>query len=74
MTDYTLRSRGHLIQFVGLLILLAGVRGFFIFKSPLTYFPCVIIGIVAFAACLFKGGAIARNSKKLGRSPFRQYK
>jgi len=66
MPNPKLKSNGLGIQFVGLLILLAGIRGFFIFKGDLQYlyFPGLIAAVIAFAICLFWGGSLVKKSKE----------
>ena len=66
MPNPQLRGKGHGIQFLGLLILLAGTRGFFLFKGDLVflYFPGLIFAVVVFAALLFWGGSLVKKSKE----------
>jgi hypothetical protein len=65
MPNPQLKSKGLGIQFLGMLVLLAGTRGFFIFKGALInlYFPGLIFAVVVFAALLFWGGSLVKNSK-----------
>ena len=65
MPNPQLKSKGLGIQFFGLLILLGGTRGFFIFKDHLIflYFPSLIAAVIIFATCLFWGGSLIRKSK-----------
>ena len=66
MQGSQLKSKGLGIQFLGLLILLAGVRGFFVLKGALAflYFPGLAGAIIAFAVCLFLGGSLVKRSKQ----------
>lgn len=66
MSDLQLKSKGQGIQFIGLLILLAGTRGFFIFQGDLNflYFPGLIVSVIIFAICLSRGGALIQKSKE----------
>ena len=65
MPNPQLKSKGLGIQFIGLLILLGGTRGFFIFKDDLAYlyFPGLIAAVIVFAICLFWGGSLVKRSK-----------
>jgi hypothetical protein len=66
MPNPQLKGKGHGIQFLGVLMLLAGTRGFFIFRGDLSYlyFPGLIAAVIGFAACLFWGGSLVRRSKE----------
>jgi hypothetical protein len=59
----SLKNKGLLMQIAGVLILLAGLRGFFVIEGGIVYFIAVAIGIAGFAVLLSKGGALARKSK-----------
>jgi hypothetical protein len=65
MPNPQLKSNGLGIQFCGLVILLGGTRGFFIFKGHLQsfFFPGLIAAVIIFAICLFWGGSLIRKSK-----------
>jgi hypothetical protein len=66
MPNPQLKSKGLGIQFLGLLILLGGTRGFFMFKGDLqyVYFPGLIIAVIIFAICIFWGGLLVKKSKE----------
>ena len=66
MPNPQLKSKGLGIQFIGLLVLLGGTRGFFIFKGDLVYlyFPGLIAAVIVFAICLFWGGSLVKRSKE----------
>ena len=59
------KDKGHALQFLGLLVLLAGARGFFILKGNLEhfYFTGLIGSVVFFAICLFWGGSLVKRGK-----------
>jgi hypothetical protein len=57
------KNKGLLMQLAGVLILLAGFRGFFVLEGGTAYFIGVIAGIAVFAVLLSKGGALVRKSK-----------
>jgi len=65
MPNPQLKSKGLGIQFIGLLVLLTGTRGFFIFKGDLVgfYFPGLIVAVIVFAVCIFWGGSLVKKSK-----------
>ena len=65
MPNPQLKSKGLGIQFLGLLVLLASTRGFFIFRGDLQslYFPGLIGGVIIFAVCIFWGGSLVKRSK-----------
>ncbi len=64
MANPHLKRKGFIIQLIGLLILLAATRGFFIFKGDLQnmYFPGLIVGVILFVACLFWGVSLIKRS------------
>ena len=64
MADANLKSKGLLLQIVGLVVLLISLRGFFILKDTAMYFPGIIVGVVVFAVCLFRGGSLVKKSKE----------
>jgi len=69
MADANLKNKGLLIQIAGVVILLISFRGFFVLRGTALYFPGIVVGVVLFAICLFKGGALVKKSKEqLGAS------
>ncbi|MFT5125903.1 MAG: hypothetical protein ACI97B_004554 [Verrucomicrobiales bacterium] len=59
------KDKGHAIQFLGFLTLLAGTRGFFILKGDLEnlYFPALIGAVIVFVVCLGVGGSMVKKVK-----------
>ncbi len=57
------RNKGLLMQIAGVVVLLAGLRGFFVIEGGTAYFIGIAVGIAVFAVLLSKGGALARKSK-----------
>jgi hypothetical protein len=57
------RNKGLLMQIAGVVVLLAGLRGFFVIEGGIAYFIGIAVGIAVFAVLLSKGGALARKSK-----------
>jgi len=63
-----LKRKGSRIQFLGLFILLAdAVFAFLLFRSDLggrylesVYFPALMTGVIAFAACMVWGGSVIK--------------
>lgn len=66
MPNPQLKNKGVLLQVLGVVILLAGLRGFFILRGQLVYlyFPGVAVAIILFAICLSRGGLLIRRSKE----------
>lgn len=66
MPNPKLRNQGTLLQVLGVVILLVGLRGFFVLKEDLAYlyFPGVAVAIIIFAVCLSRGGSLIRRSKE----------
>lgn len=60
-----MKTMGLLIQLAGLVILIFGLNGFFVFTGTILYFPMVIVSVIIFAVCLFKGGAMNKKGKAL---------
>ncbi|PWU10639.1 MAG: hypothetical protein C5B50_25100 [Verrucomicrobia bacterium] len=69
MPNPNLKRKGHWIQSVGLLIILADAMfGFFMFRGDLgdrflgsVFFPILIAAVVAFASFMVWGGALVRR-------------
>jgi len=59
----SLKNKGLLMQIAGVLILLAGLRGFSVIEGGIEYFIGIAVSIALFAVLLSKGGALARKSK-----------
>ena len=57
----TWKNNVLLLQLLGVVILLAGFRGFFVLESRIAYFIGVLVGVVGFAVLLSKGGALAKK-------------
>ena len=64
MPNSNQKSLGLLLQIIGVVVLLAGLRGFFVFSGTVLYFPALAVGIVVFAVCLFGGGRLVKKSKE----------
>ena len=64
MPDTTMRDRGLLIQVLGLVILLLGMKGFFVFRGTILYLPALAVGVIIFAVLLFWGGSLYKKSKE----------
>lgn len=64
MADTHLKNKGLLMQIAGVIVLLISLRGFFVLQETTLYFPGIVIGVVIFAICLFKGGALVKKSKE----------
>jgi len=60
----TNKNNGLLLQLSGVVVLLAGFRGFFVLEGGIAYFIGVLIGVVGFAVLLSKGGALAKKGGK----------
>ncbi|MCE5195054.1 MAG: hypothetical protein LLF28_06330 [Nitrospiraceae bacterium] len=65
MEAKNMKTMGLLVQFIGLVILILGLNGFFIFTATVLYFPLLIVAIIVFVVCLFKGGAMHKRGKEL---------
>lgn len=63
MTVAGSKSKGMLLQFAGVLILLGGLRGFFVLEG-VPYFSGVVVAVIVFAMCLVRGGALARQDTR----------
>lgn len=63
MPDTSMRDKGLLIQLLGVVLLLLGMKGFFIFRGTALYLHALAVGVLLFAICLFKGGAMYKKSK-----------
>ena len=57
------KNKGLLLQLLGVIVLLAGMRGFFVVEGGIAYFIAMAIGIAVFAVLLSKGGALVKKSK-----------
>lgn len=68
MESKNLKQTALLIQVAGLGILLLGTKGFLIFGGTPLYFPSLIIAIIVFAVCFFKGGAMHKKAKEMEKS------
>jgi hypothetical protein len=63
MGDTGQKNKGLLMQIAGVIVLLISLRGFFVLQGTVLYFPGILVGVVLFAVCLSKGGALVRKSK-----------
>lgn len=64
MADAHLKNKGLLLQLIGFIFLLISLNGFFILKDTALYFPGIVAGVIVFALCLFRGGALVKRSKE----------
>jgi hypothetical protein len=64
MADANLKNKGLLLQLAGFIVLLVSLNGFFVLKETALYFPGIIVGVIIFAACLFRGGSLVKRSKE----------
>lgn len=64
MADSNLKNKGVLLQLAGFVLLLVSLNGFFVLKDTALYFPGIVIGVIVFAICLFKGGSLVKRSKE----------
>ncbi|MCX5733047.1 MAG: hypothetical protein NTW68_01795 [candidate division NC10 bacterium] len=67
MADTNLKTKGLLLQLAGLIVLLGSLHGFFILEGTALYFPGVVVGVIVFAVCLFRGGSLVKQSKEQKR-------
>lgn len=57
------KNKGLLLQLLGVIVLWAGMQGFYVLEGGIAYFIALAIGIAVFAALLFKGGALVKKSR-----------
>jgi hypothetical protein len=59
------KDKGHALQFLGLLTLLAGTRGFFILNGDYAryFFHGLVVSAIFFAICLSVGGSMVKRGK-----------
>ena len=62
--DAKLKNKGLLLQLAGVIVLVASLYGFFVLQGTPLYFIGVIVGVIVFAVCLFRGSALVKQSKK----------
>ncbi len=62
--DAKLKNKALLLQVAGVIVLVASLNGFFVLQGTMLYFAGVIVGVIVFAVCLFRGGSLVRQSKK----------
>jgi hypothetical protein len=62
MADGNLKNKGLLLQIAGVIVLALSLNGFFVLQGVL-YFAGIIVGVIVFAVCLFRGGAMVKKSK-----------
>jgi hypothetical protein len=67
MADAHLKTKGLLLQLAGFILLIISLNGFFVLEGTTLYFPGVVIGVIVFAVCLFRGGSFVKQSKKQKR-------
>ena len=67
MADANLKNKGLLLQLAGFILLLVSLNGFFVLKGTALYFPGIVVGVIVFAVCLFRGGSFVKQSKEQKR-------
>ena len=64
MADANLKTKGLLLQLAGFILLIVSLNGFFFLTGTALYFPGIIVGVIVFAVCLFRGGSLVKQSKE----------
>ena len=64
MANANLKNKGLLLQLAGFIVLLVSLNGFFALKGTALYFPGIVVGVIVFAVCLFRGGSLVKQSKE----------
>ena len=64
MADANLKNKGLLLQLAGFIVLLVSLNGFFVLKGTALYFSGIVVGVIVFAVCLFRGGSLVKQSKE----------
>jgi hypothetical protein len=64
MADANPKTKGLLLQLAGFILLIISLNGFFVLEGTTLYFPGVVVGVIVFAICLFRGGSLVKQSKR----------
>ena len=67
MANANLKTKGLLLQLAGLIVLLGSFHGFFVLDGTALYFPGIVVGVIVFVVCLFRGGSLVKQSKEQER-------